>query len=85
MITLSASNARKELYGLLDQVAEKHKPVLITGKRNNAVLVSEEDWRGITETLHLKSIPGLAESIKEGLGIHHSNMAGENDTLKNVK
>ena len=67
MTTLSASEARKRLYNLVDEVKETHEPVQIVGKRNSAVLVSEEDWRAIEETLHLTSIPGMRESIKKGL------------------
>lgn len=67
MKTLSATQARKEIYRLLDEAAETHEPIQITGKRSNAVLVSEDDWRSIQETLYLTSIPGMAESIKEGL------------------
>ena len=67
MTTLSASEARKRLYKLVDEVKETHKPVQIVGKRSSAVLVSEEDWRAIEETLYLTSIPGIRESIKKGL------------------
>lgn len=67
MTTLTASKARERLYKLLDETASSHEPVLITGKRNNAVLLSEEDWRAIEETLYLLSIPGMRESIKEGI------------------
>ncbi len=67
MPTLSATEARAKLYRLIDQTALSHEPVVITGKRGNAVLVSEEDWRSIQETLYLLSIPGLRESIREGL------------------
>lgn len=67
MTTLSASEARKRLYNLVDEVKETHEPVQIVGKRNSAVLVSEEDWRAIQETLYLTSIPGMRESIREGL------------------
>jgi len=67
MGTLSASEARAHLYRLIDQVGESHEPALITGKRRNAVLLSEEDWRSIQETLHLLSIPGMRESIREGM------------------
>ncbi len=67
MTTLSASEARAKLYKLLDEAASSHEPIQITGKRNNAVLVSEEDWRSIQETLYLLSIPGMRESIREGL------------------
>ena len=67
MATVSASEARARLYRLIDEAAASHEPVLITGKRNNAVLLSEEDWRSVQETLHLLAIPGMRESIKEGL------------------
>jgi prevent-host-death family protein len=67
MTILSASEARKRLYNLVDEVKETHQPVQIIGKRSAAVLVSEEDWRAIEETLHLTAIPGMRESIKKGL------------------
>jgi antitoxin YefM len=67
MTTLTASEARKRLYNLVDEVKETHVPVQIVGKRSSAVLVSEEDWRAIEETLHLLSIPGMRESIRKGL------------------
>jgi antitoxin YefM len=67
MPTLTATEARKRLYTLVDDVAESHDPIQIVGKRNSAVLVSEEDWRAIQETLHLSSISGMRESIREGL------------------
>lgn len=67
MATLTASEARSQLYRLIDQVAESHEPTLISGKRNNAVILSEEDWRSIQETLHLLSVPGMRESILEGM------------------
>ena len=67
MTVIKASDARARLYRLIDETASSHEPVIITGKRNNAVLVSEEDWRSIQETLHLLSIPGMRESIIDGL------------------
>ena len=67
MTTLSASEARKQLYNLVDEVKDTHQPVQIFGKRSSAVLVSEEDWRAIEETLYLTAIPGMRESIKKGL------------------
>jgi prevent-host-death family protein len=67
MTTLSASEARKRLYNLVDEVKETHKPIQIVGKRSSAVLVSEEDWRAIEETLYLVSLPGMRDSIKKGL------------------
>lgn len=65
--TLTASSARAGLYGLLDEAADSHEPILITGKRSNAVLISEQDWRSIQETLYLLSIPGMRKSIREGM------------------
>ena len=67
MTTLTASEARTRLYGLLDETAESHEPIQISGKRNSAVLVSEEDWRAIQETLYLLSLPGMRESIRKGM------------------
>ena len=67
MTILSATEARKSLYNLVDDVALSHDPIHIVGKRNSAVLISEEDWRAIQETLYLTSIPGMRESIQKGL------------------
>lgn len=67
MTALTASEARASLYRLIDQAAESHQPILISGKRASAVLIAEEDWQAIQETLHLLSIPGMRESIKEGM------------------
>ena len=65
MTALSATSARANLYRLIDQVNEDSEPLTITGQRGNAVLIGEEDWRAIQETLFLLSVPGLAESIRE--------------------
>ena len=67
MSTFSATEARANLYRLIDDAASSHKPIRITGRRHNAVLLSEEDWAAIQETLHLLSIPGMRESIKKGM------------------
>lgn len=67
MQTLSASEARANLYRLIDETALHHQPVVITGKRNNAVLLSESDWSSIQETLYLLSVPQMRESIQSGL------------------
>lgn len=67
MTTFSASEARRRLYNLVDEIKETHEPVQIVGKRNSAILIAEEDWRAIQETLYLMSIPGMRESIREGL------------------
>jgi len=67
MTTLTATQARGRLYRLMDFIAQSHEPVQITGKRHNAVLISDEDWRSIKETLYLLSVPGMRESIRDGL------------------
>lgn len=67
MTTFNATEARSKLYNLIDETSETHQPIVITGKRNNAVLISEEDWNAINETLYLVSIPGMRESIREGM------------------
>ena len=67
MSTLNVTEARSKLYSLIDETQQTHKPIIITGKRGNAVLLAEEDWNAISETLYLLSIPGMRESIREGL------------------
>lgn len=67
MTTVTATEARSNLYRLIDETAESHEPIVISGKRNNAVLIGEEDWAAIQETLYLLSIPGMRESIVEGM------------------
>lgn len=67
MTTITATEARRSLYKLIDEVSESHEPVQITGKRGNAVLIAEDDWRAVQETLYLHSVPGMKESIVEGM------------------
>lgn len=67
MKTINATEARKNLYRLLDEIAVTNEPVQITGKRASAVLISEDDWHALEETVYLSSIPGVADSIREGL------------------
>jgi prevent-host-death family protein len=67
MTTLTASEARANLYRLIDQTAASHQPIHIAGKRASAVLLSAEDWQAIQETLYLLSVPGMRESIKESM------------------
>ena len=67
MPTVTATEARAKLYRLIDQAASSHEPIVITGKRANAILISEDDWRAVQETLYLLSVPGMRESIREGL------------------
>ena len=66
MDTVKATEARAKLYGLIDQVEQSHEPVLITGKRSNAVLIAEDDWKSVQETLYLLSLPGMRESLIQG-------------------
>jgi prevent-host-death family protein len=77
MKTTSVSTARGRLYRLLDEVTASREPVLIAGKRGNAVLVPEEDWRAIQETLYLLSVPGMRESIRDGLATPPSECAAD--------
>ena len=79
MQTLSASEARANLYRLMDQTAESHQPITITGKRHAAVLLAAEDWQAIQETLYLLSVPGMRESIKEGMAESPDTCATELD------
>ena len=67
MTSITATEARKRLYSLVDDVAMSHEPIQIAGKRNSAVLISEEDWRAIQETIYLSGIPGMRASIRKGL------------------
>jgi antitoxin YefM len=79
MTILNATEARSRLYNLIDEVAESHKPILISGKRNNAVLISEDDWNAISETLYLLSVPGMRDSIVDGLNTDLSKCKQELD------
>jgi prevent-host-death family protein len=67
MTTYNVTEARSNLYKLIDETADTHQPIIIKGKRSNAVLLSEEDWSAINETLFLLAIPGMRESIREGM------------------
>jgi prevent-host-death family protein len=67
MKTLTATQARQNIYQLLDEASDTHQPIQITGKRSKAVLICEEDWRAIQETLYLSAIPGMQASIVEGM------------------
>jgi prevent-host-death family protein len=77
MTTITVTEARSNLYRLLDEVSENHQPILITGKRSNAILISEDDWRAIEETMFLLSIPGMRESIIEGLNTPIAELSDE--------
>ncbi len=69
MKTLTATQARKEIYRLMESLEQEHEIIQITGKSGNAFLISEADWNAIQETLYLLSIPGMRSSIKKGMKI----------------
>jgi prevent-host-death family protein len=77
MAAITASEARANLYRLIDETASSHQTLLISGKRNGAVLVSAEDWEAIQETLFLLSVPGMRESIREGMKTTVDECAGD--------
>ena len=77
MTVITASEARSRLYGLLDETATSGEPIQIKGRRGSAVLISEQDWRAIQETLYLLSIQGMRESIRDGLETRVSECADE--------
>ena len=79
MSSINITNARKNLYRIVESVNETHEPVEITGKNGNAMLVGEEDWRNINETLFLTAIPGMRESILQGMNEPVSEMSDELD------
>ena len=77
MTTVNVTEARANLYKLIDDTSISHEPVVITGKRGNAVLLAEEDWNSINETLHLLSVPGMRESILSGMQENLEDMSTE--------
>ena len=79
MTVLNATEARAKLYSLIDETALTHQPIVIKGKRSNAVLLSEEDWNAINETLYLMSVPGMRESIVEGMATDISECSKDLD------
>ena len=79
MSNISVSEARSKLYHLIDETTSSHRPIVITGKHSNAVLISEDDWNAIQETLYLLSIPGMRDSIVEGLKTPISECRAELD------
>jgi prevent-host-death family protein len=64
---MTVSQVRADIYNVMDETAQTHEPILITGKRNNVVMLSQEDWNAIEETLFLNSIPNMVSSIKESM------------------
>ena len=79
MKTVTATSARSDLYRIIDSTLNDHEPVQITGKRGNAVLVGESDWRSIQETLYLLSVPGVRDSIVQGMNTSISDCSDSID------
>ncbi len=79
MTIINATEARGRLYSLIDETKDSHQPIVITGKRGNAVLIAEEDWNAVVETLQLLSVPGMRESIRAGLTEDPADCATELD------
>lgn len=77
MTSIPSNQARESLDNLIAQVAASHEPVEISSGAEAAVLVSESDWRAIQETLHLVSIPGMRESIRDGMATPLDDCSGE--------
>jgi prevent-host-death family protein len=67
MSSINITNARRNLYKLVETLSDTHEPIYITGRKKSAVLIAEDDWRSIEETLYLLSIPGMRASIKKGM------------------
>lgn len=72
---MSVSQVRKDIYNIMDETAQTHEPILITGKRNNVVMLSQEDWNAIEETLYLNSIPNMASSIQDSMNADDSEFS----------
>jgi len=72
---MSVSQVRADIYNVMDEIAQSHEPVLITGKRTNAVMLSQEDWNAIEETLYLNSIPNMVSSIQESMNADDSEFS----------
>ncbi len=72
---MTVSQARTNIYKIMDETAQTHQPIMITGKRNNVVMLSEDDWNAIEETLFLNSVPDMASSIKEAMDAPNSEFS----------
>ncbi len=72
---IPVSQARANIYSLMDETTQTHEPILITGKRGNVVMISQEDWNAIKETLYLNSVPGMTTSIKQAMNAPDSEFS----------
>lgn len=72
---MSVSQVRSDIYNIMDETSQTHEPILITGKRNNVVMLSQEDWNAIEETLFLNNIPNMVSSIQESMNTPDSEFS----------
>jgi len=72
---MSVSQVRADIYNVMDETAQTHEPILITGKRNNVVMLSQEDWNAIEETLYLNAIPNMTNSIQDSMNAPDSEFS----------
>ena len=79
MLTTNVTNFRKNIFNLLEQIVKYNEPININTKDGNVVLISEEEYNGMVETLHLSSIPGMKEKIIEGLHTPVEDCVAENE------
>ncbi len=83
--TISSSQAKDKIQSLIEETAQSHRPILITAENNNAVLLSEDDWNALQETLYLFSTPGLRESVIEKLNAPDGEFLTENEFLAELE
>ncbi|MDQ3179047.1 MAG: type II toxin-antitoxin system Phd/YefM family antitoxin [Acidobacteriota bacterium] len=82
---VTAKQAKDMIQSLIDKTAESHRPILITAEPHNAVLLSEEDWKALQETINLLSISGMRESIVENLNVPNSDFLSEEDFFNELE
>ncbi len=83
--TITAAEAKNEIQNLIDETAASHRPILITAERHNAILLSEEDWNALQETLRLLSIPTMRESIVKEMNAPDEDFLSEDEFLAELK
>ena len=72
---MSVTQVRENIYNLMDETSQTHKPILIIGEKNNVVMISQDDWNAIEETIYLNSIPNMADSIQEAMKMDDSEFS----------
>lgn len=81
MLNTTITNVRKDIYNILEQTVKYNEPVHVTIKNGNAVLLSEEEYRGMVETIHLNSIPHLKEQLESDMLVPSSEMLPEDEVV----